>query len=350
MKLIDKGSILWRQSMKRGLMRAVAGVSFALAAAAPASAAEKLTLTLNWTAKADHAPYYYALKQGWYEKAGVALTIEGGRGSAATIQRVAAGASDVGIADMATLLVARGKGADLRAVMSLYTVSPQTFYWLKSSSIKGPADFVGKKVGGPAGDAGVAMFPAFAKATGLDPKSVTFVNVTPAAKISSLKSGVVDIVPYFFDVHDYLIDEFGDNVTFLRWKDVGLNPYGNVIFAKEAALVSKRQTVEAFVKVSQKAFAACMADYQPCLDAVMAVSSGLNATAETKSWRRIKSLLSDQAAQTIALGWLDGDRIQKDYELIGSTIGIEKAFDPKTSFTTDFLDKGVKVDQANIDK
>lgn len=335
---------------RRGVLLALGAAGLAFAAAAPAFAAERLTLTLNWTAKADHAPYYYALKQGWYQQAGVELTIEGGRGSAATVQRVAAGASEVGIADMATLLVARGKGADVRAVMSLYTVSPQTFYWLKSSPIKGPADFAGKRIGGPAGDAGVAMFPAFAKATGIDPKSVTFVNVTPAAKISSLKSGVVDIVPYFFDVHDYLIDEFGSNVSFLRWKDVGLNPYGNVIFAKESALVAKRQTIDAFVKVSQKAFAACMENYQPCLDAVMAASSGLNATAETKSWRRIKSLLSDQAAQTIALGWLDGDRVQKDYELIGSTIGIEKAFDPKSSFTTEFLDKGIKVDPANINK
>lgn len=326
-------------------------VGFAVAAATfCAQAADKLTFVLNWTPKADHAPYYYALKQGWYAAAGVELTIEGGRGSGATVQRVAAGAADLGVADMATMMVARGKGADLRALMGVYTISPQTFYWLKSSGIKSPKDFVGKKIGAPAGDAAVAMFPSFAKAAGIDPKSVTFVNVTPAAKLSALKSGAVDIVPYFFDVHDLLIDEFGDGVQFLQWRDVGLNPYGNAIFVKETALAAKRKAVESFVKVSQKAFAACMADFQPCLDAVAASTTGLNLAAEGKSWKRIKFLLSDEASQKTALGWIDGDRVAKDYQLIATTMGIEKPFEPKDAFTTEFLDKGIRVQAADIGK
>lgn len=334
----------------RRAARSVA-VACALAAiAGGAAAAEKLTFVLNWTPKADHAPYYYALKQGWYTAAGVDLTIEGGRGSGATVQRVAAGAAELGVADMATMMVARGKGSDLRAVMGIYTLSPQTFYWLKSSGIKSPQDFVGKKIGAPAGDAAVAMFPSFAKAVGIDPKSVNFVNVTPAAKLSALKSGTVDIVPYFFDVHDLVMDEFGDSVQFLQWKDVGLNPYGNAIFVKESALASKQKAVEAFVKVSQKAFAACMANFQPCLDAVASSTTGLNLVTENKSWKRIKFLLSDEASQKTALGWIDGGRVAKDYQLIATTMGIDKPFDPKQAFTTEFLDRSVKVNPADINK
>lgn len=331
-------------------VRHIVLVTTLAATAFGAQASEKLTFVLNWTPKADHAPYYYALKQGWYAAAGVDLTIEGGRGSGATVQRVGAGAAELGVADMATMMVARGKGADLRAVMAVYTLSPQTFYWLKSSGIKSPKDFVGKKIGAPAGDAAVAMFPSFAKAAGIDPKAVTFVNVTPAAKLSALKSGAVDIVPYFFDVHDLLVDEFGDAVQFLHWKDIGLNPYGNAIFVKESALSAKRQAVEAFVKVSQKAFAACIANFQPCLDAVAASTTGLNLVTENKSWKRIKFLLGDEASQKIALGWLDGDRVAKDYQLIAGTMGIEKPFEPKDAFTTDFLDRSVRVNPADINK
>ena len=128
--------------------------------AGPAAAAEKLDLVLNWVPTADHSPYYFAKAQGWYEKAGIDLTIETGKGSGVTAQRVGAGTAQLGIADMATALVARSKGAELVAVMNVYANSPQGLYWLKSSGIAGPKDFPGKKLGNPPGDAARVMWPA----------------------------------------------------------------------------------------------------------------------------------------------------------------------------------------------
>lgn len=314
------------------------------------SAAEALRFTLNWTAKADHAPYYYALQQGWYKDAGIDLTIEGGRGSAGAVQRVAAGAADGAVADFATMMLAKGKGADLMAVMAVYTVSPQYFYWLKSSGIKGPKDFIGKRIGAPAGDAAVAMWPSFAKAVGIDPSSVTFVNITTSAKLSALKTGAVDIIPEFYDAHDTKLDEFGDNVAFVGWREYGLNPYGNSIFFSQSYVNAHRSTVEQFVKISQKAFAVCVKTFTPCLDAVMAHTSGLSEEAELKKWERIKFLMNDHDAREIALGWIDGERVARDYKLIAANIGFEKPFDPKTTFTTEFLDRSIHLDASNIEK
>ena len=132
--------------------------SAALAAAAllaPVGALgkEKVNMVLNWVPTADHAPYYYAKAQGWYDEANIDLTIETGKGSGVSAQRVGAGTSEIGISDLATSLLARGKGAKLVAVMAVYANSPQGFYWLKSSGIGGPKDFPGKKIGNPPGDA-----------------------------------------------------------------------------------------------------------------------------------------------------------------------------------------------------
>ena len=57
--------------------------------AMPASAGEAVNLILNWTPTADHSPFYYAKAQGWYEKAGIDLTIEVGKGSAVSAPRSA---------------------------------------------------------------------------------------------------------------------------------------------------------------------------------------------------------------------------------------------------------------------
>jgi len=143
----------------------IAGIAFALLTpAAPSQAGEAVNLTLNWTPTADHSPLYYAKAQGWYEKAGIDLTIETGKGSGVSALKVGSGGSPFGIADLATALVAKGKGADLVAVMSIYANTPQTFYWLQSHGVNGPKDFPGHKIGNPPGDASRVMWPAFAKA------------------------------------------------------------------------------------------------------------------------------------------------------------------------------------------
>jgi hypothetical protein len=99
-----------------------------------------------------------------YAKEGIDLNLEPGKGSALSTQRVAAGASPFGLADMGGVLVAKGKGADTVAVFNVYANSPQGMYWLKSSGIKGVKDFPGKKIGNPAGDGARVMWPALAKA------------------------------------------------------------------------------------------------------------------------------------------------------------------------------------------
>src|SRR3981189_218571 len=166
----------------------IAGLALALVApAVPSDAAESVNLILNWTPTADHSPFYYAKSQGWYAKAGIDLNIEVGKGSGVSSLKVGSGGAPFGISDLATMLVARSKGADAIALMSIYANTGQTFYWLKSYGVDGPKDFAGRKIGNPPGDASRVMWPAFAKAAGLAPDAVSFVNVGPTAKSAARK-------------------------------------------------------------------------------------------------------------------------------------------------------------------
>src|ERR1700712_473154 len=198
--------------MRRVAMKGLKIASLALALsiqAAPSYAGEAVNLILNWAPTADHSPFYYAKAQGWYEKAGIDLTIETGKGSGVSSLKVGSGGAPFGIADLATMLVARSKGADTVALMSIYANTGQTFYWLKSYGVNGPKDFVGRKIGNPPGDASRVMWPAFAKAAGLAPDAVTFVNVGPTAKSAALKSRTVEIISDFYNSHDLKLKEFG---------------------------------------------------------------------------------------------------------------------------------------------
>jgi hypothetical protein len=138
--------------------------------------------------------------------------IEVGKGSAVSSLKVASGAAPFGVADLATMLVARGKGADDVALMSIYANTGQTFYWLKSTGVNGPKDFAGRKIGNPPDDASRVMWPAFAKAVGLAEDSVSFVNIGPTAKSAALKSHAVEIISDFYNSHDIKLREFGNDL------------------------------------------------------------------------------------------------------------------------------------------
>lgn len=328
-------------------LTALGGLALSIAAGS-VQANEALTFTLNWAAKADHAAYYYAKEQGWYAAAGLDVTIEPGRGSGATVQRVAAGASNMGVADFSTMLAARGKGANLVGVMSIYSSAPVYFYWLKSSGISGPKDFAGKTIGAPAGDVAVSLWPVFAAKAGIDPKSVRFVNMAPAAKLSALKSKTVELIPYLYDAHDLVIDELGDSVQFIGTDSYGINPYGLMVFVNGAYLEKNRAAVGNFVRASQRAFSFCTKNFAPCLAALQKATSGLNEAFERKSWERMKTLMNDAKTREIAFGWIDPDRVKNDYDLVAQTVGITTPFDPKAAITDDFLDKNVKFDPSTI--
>ena len=313
------------------------------AGAASAQQREKIELFLNWVAGGDHAPYYFAKKMKRYEAVGIDLDIQPGRGSAVAIQRTAAGASPIGLADMGAALIARGKGAETVAVMNVYANSPQGLYWLKSSGIKSVKDLAGKKIGNPPGDAARVVFPALAKKAGIDPAGVTWVNIDANGKLAALKSKAIDATTSFYNIHHIFQRELGEDMGFQAWREAGVNPYGNSLLVNAKYLAEKKSVVAAFVSVSQKAFADCVADPKPCVEALVEANGALKYDNELVNWQLVTELMSDETSRTVALGWHDDKRMADDYELAETYFKLDKPFDVKTAYTNEFLNRSIKM-------
>jgi NitT/TauT family transport system substrate-binding protein len=324
----------------RTLIFAALGAALALPAAA---APTQLDFILNWVPGGDHAPYYYAKAQGWYAREGIDLNLEPGKGSMLAAQKVGAGANPIGLADMGNVLIAKGKGADLVGVYNVYANSPQGLYWLKSSGIKGIKDFPGKKIGNPAADGARPMWPALAKANGVDPKSVTWVNVDANAKLSALKSHAIDITTSFYNIHHIFKRELGDDMGFVAWRDVGLNPYGNSVVVNGAYLKKHKALIGKFVRVTQRAFAACVKDPKPCVQALVDANGALKFDNEMTNWSLVEELMSDKYSRSVALGYHDPGRMKADYALVRDYVGIDKPFDVRTVYDNEFLDRKIKM-------
>ena len=327
--------------MGRWLAAALAVVGLHCASAAVAQ--ERVTLVLNWVPSGDHAPLYYAIQQGWYRDAGVDLKLEIARGSGASAARVGSGA-EMGISDLGSVMVARGAGADLVAVMNIFANSPQGFYWLKSSGITSVKDFAGRKLGNPPGDAARVMWPAIAKRAGVDANAVTWVNINPAAKPAALISKQVDGTTFFYNYHYIMEREIGADLGFASWRSLGLNLYGNSLIANGKFLKEKKDIVRAVTRVSQRAYLHCIENPAPCIAAMTAVVSGIKAEEEMQNWNlTVSALFDDDAFRNQAFGWFVPKRVQDDLAVVRETFELKQPFEADAVTTNELLDTSLRL-------
>src|SRR5262245_30098039 len=86
-----------------------------LALVAPAPAAEKVTLRLDWSYWGGHAPFFVALEKGFFSRRGLEVAIQDGKGSRTTATVVGEGKEEFGFADAATVahVISQGGGAQV---------------------------------------------------------------------------------------------------------------------------------------------------------------------------------------------------------------------------------------------
>jgi NitT/TauT family transport system substrate-binding protein len=320
---------------------AVAAAAF-LAAGTLQSSAEEVNLVLNWVPGGDHAPIYWAKEQGWYSDAGIELIIENGTGSGAAAKRVGIGRSQVGIADLPTVLRAVGKGADIVAVMNIYANSPYGIYWSKASGINSFEDLEGKTIGNPPFDAARQMWPAIASVIDIDPASVSFVNVKPNAKVAALKSGAIDATTNFYNAHFVMQRIFGDDLGFVALRDLGFNPYGNSIITNGEWADANEDTLNAFVSLTQKAYATCVAMPEPCIE-TLAKAGSQKVEDVTANWNLVVELMTHDSSVNNAIGYFTPDRMNSDYNAVQVSFDDVEAFDISDAYRNDYLDMSIKM-------
>ena len=119
----------------------VAGLS------APAAAAEKVTLQLKWVTQAQFAGYYVAKEKGFYDAAGLDVTINPGGPDIAPPQVIAGGGADVIIDWMPSALASREKGVPLVNIAQPFKRSGMMLTCRKETGIAAPADLRGRTLG-----------------------------------------------------------------------------------------------------------------------------------------------------------------------------------------------------------
>jgi NitT/TauT family transport system substrate-binding protein len=154
-------------------------------------AASSVRFVMDWAFDGPQAIWTDAAQQGCFRNRGLDLKLDRGFGSSDAIGKVASGSYDIGVADFGSVVAYNAAHPDdkLKIVFVVSDRSPTSISVLKVSGITMPKDLEGKRVADSQGEASRVLFPAFAKANGIDPGKITWISVAPNLRQASLLQG-----------------------------------------------------------------------------------------------------------------------------------------------------------------
>lgn len=269
--------------------------------------AARVRFVLNFAYDGSTAPFLYAEQRGYFRDAGIETTIDASTGSGDAITRIASGAYNMGIGDMATLVEFASRHPDPapKAVFVVLNRSPSAVISQRSAGIERPADLHGKTVAGGAADAPSRMFPAFMAINGVDPERVTRRQVTPQLRDSMLLTRQVDAVTGFDSTVWFNLKGRGmsfNDIRIMYFADHGLDAYANAILASPALIRDRPDVVARFVRAAARGWREAIAEPRGAVAVLsrLAPLSDLSIEAERLEWvGRNQVLTADTRARGI---------------------------------------------------
>lgn len=160
---------------------------------APALAADRLTVMLDWFINPDHAPLYVALERGYFADQGLDVSFVQPSDPNDPPKLVAAGRADLAVSYQPQLHLQVAQGLPLRRIATLVATPLNSLVVLADGPIQSIADLKGKKVGFSVGGFEDALLGAMLEKHGLTLDDIDLINVNFSLS-PSLISGQVDAV------------------------------------------------------------------------------------------------------------------------------------------------------------
>ncbi|MGQ3300818.1 ABC transporter substrate-binding protein [Reyranella sp.] len=323
--------------MTRTLSLALAAL---LATSGAASAQEKFTFALNWFAVGDHAAYWVALDKGYYKAKGLDVTLENSKGSGDSIAKVDTGRADAGLADAAVVIASVGRGTTVKTVGMVFDKTPLNIFSLKEKPLAKPKDLEGKTLAAPPGDSQRQMFPAFAKANGIDPTKVSWVNIEPAAKIAALAEKRVDGVgDYSTGLPLYEKAAGKGSIVMMPWADFGFDMYSMSIIASAKTMKDKPKALKDFLEASYMGWRDVMADPKAAMEILKKRVPEVDVEVMTPNMLIGLGLMKTDRYAKNGIGWIDEKKMCDSVDLVNTYMGLPKKVACKDVYSTEFFTK-----------
>jgi NitT/TauT family transport system substrate-binding protein len=318
-----------------GRLAVFGAVIASLASATAAQAQTPVTFQLNWTAGGPNAGFAAALGEGFYNQAGLDVTIVQGNGSGNTAQLVASGRVQLAYADAVVVSQLIAKGAPMRVVSTIYQSNPNEVTALKKTGIKSLKDLVGKKVGVPAGSSQAPMLPLLLRANGLKESDMVMINMPVASMVPSLLQGQVDAILGSMDAYQIQLEQQGAQLDNFPFADHGVPTVSTSIFASNSFIKDNPDVLRKFIAASLKGWSFALDNPEKTIKHLKTVFPDVNEKLAAAELAAITPLFCSGGAKF--LGLAEDAHWARTQQLLSEVKLLPEGQDPKSYYTNDFL-------------
>lgn len=304
--------------------------------------ADKVIFALDWIIYGKHAGFYVAEDKGFYRENNLEVTIQRGYGSGDTAKRVGAGQAEFGFADAPVVMLARAKGAALKMIGMIHDKSMHTIIGLKGSGITKPKDLEGRKIGSPEQNAVKIMFPAFARASGIDADKIQWVTMTPEAVVPSMLADRVDAGAFFaaeIPTVQAGAKKVGKDVLVIYYTDYGVDIYSNALITTDKIIREKSDVVRRFVQATMKGVAWAIENPEAATDIFVKAHPATSRDLARAHWEVAVDHLMTETAKKFGIGYMSRDKMEYTRATTVKYMSVQLDFPVEDSFTNEFLAK-----------
>ncbi|GAA4733721.1 ABC transporter substrate-binding protein [Isoptericola chiayiensis] len=313
-----------------------------------------VTLQLQWVAQAQFAGYYAALDQGFYEDAGLDVTIQEAGTDTVPIDVLAAGDADYAISWVPKVLGSIEQGAEVTNVAQVFERSGTLQVAMADSGIEGPEDLAGKNVGSWGYGNEWELFAGMQQA-GLD-TSEDITLVQQAFDMNGFLAGDIDAAQAmtyneYAQVLETVNPDTGElyqpeDLTVIDWNEVGTAMLQDAVWADATRLADDEayaETTVDFIKASLQGWAYARDNAQEAADIVTAAGSTLGTSHQLWQTNETNKLIWPS---TSGIGTINADQWQQTVDIAmntqnetGATIITSEP--PETAYTNEYVEQAL---------
>jgi putative hydroxymethylpyrimidine transport system substrate-binding protein len=220
-----------------------------------------VTLALDFTPNAAHAPIYAAAREDHDVAQGIRLRIKPPGSAPDALKLLSAGKADVAVLDIHDLGLARERGGDFVAIGAL--VQRPLAAIIAQPGVRRPRDLEGRRVGVSGLPSDPAVLRAVMEDDGGDVSKVKQITIGFAA-VPSLIQGEVDAVPAFWNAEGVVLRRRGVRIREFRVDDYGAPRYPEVVvFTTRRKLRGDREVMRAVVEALRAGVVDVLRDPEP---------------------------------------------------------------------------------------